>query len=118
MLANFYIALHDWFIGLPPRLVGLDNFTDALNDRRFWNGVRNTFYFTGLAVPIQLVLGMAVALLFGREVPAKGLIRTIILLPIVATPVAIDLVCALMLHPRLCVLNACRTSHRLSCTDW
>ncbi len=105
MLANFYIALHDWFIGLPPKLIGLDNFTDALNDRRFWNGVRNTFFFTGIAVPVQLVLGMAVAVLFSREMPAKGLIRTVILLPMVATPVAIALIWALMFDPSLGVLN-------------
>jgi len=118
MLANFYIALHDWFIGLPPRLVGLDNFTDALNDRRFWNGVRNTFYFTGLAVPIQLVLGMAVALLFSREMPAKGLIRTIILLPMVATPVAIALIWALMFDPSLGVLNYFLESLGLQRSIW
>lgn len=105
MIANFVVALHDWFIGLPPRLQGLDNFRDALNDRRFWNGVRLTLYFTGIAVPVQVLLGLGIAVLFNREFPAKGLVRTIILLPMVATPVAIALIWRLMFEPSLGVLN-------------
>lgn len=105
VLANFAISMQSWFIGLPPSFVGLQNFGDALADRRFWNGVRNTFYFTLLAVPIQLVLGLGIAILFNREFPGKGFVRTIILLPMVATPVAIALIWALMFNPSLGVLN-------------
>ncbi len=105
MLANVVIAMHDWFIGRTPTFTGLQNFTDALSDRRFYNGIKNTLYFTGVAVPLQLLIGMAIAVLFSREMPAKGLIRTIILLPMVATPVAIALIWALMFNPSLGVLN-------------
>lgn len=105
VLANFLISLQHWFIGLPPSFAGLDNFAEALADRRFWNGVRNTFYFTLMAVPLQLLLGMGIAVLFNREFPGKGLVRTIILLPMVATPVAIALIWALMFNPSLGVLN-------------
>lgn len=105
VLANFFISLHNWFIGLPPTFIGLENFGDAVGDRRFWNGVRNTFYFTLLAVPLQLVLGLGMAVLFNREFPGKGIVRTVILLPMVATPVAIALIWALMFNPSLGVLN-------------
>lgn len=105
VLANFGISLYGWFIGRPPAFIGLENFSEALSDRRFWNGVRNTFYFTLMAVPLQLALGLAIAVLFNREFPGKGLVRTIILLPMVATPVAIALVWALMFNPSLGVLN-------------
>ncbi len=118
MLANFVIALHDWFIGRPPRLVWLQNFTDVLADRRFYNGIRNTLIFTGVAVPVQLVLGMAIAVLFNRELPAKGLIRTVILLPMVATPVAIALIWSLMFDPSLGVLNWFLESLGLSRSLW
>lgn len=118
MLANFVIALHDWFIGRPPRLVWLQNFTDVLADRRFYSGIRNTLIFTGVAVPVQLVLGMAIAVLFNRELPAKGLIRTVILLPMVATPVAIALIWSLMFDPSLGVLNWFLESLGLSRSLW
>ncbi len=118
VLANLLISLQDWFIGLPPKFVGLDNFETALGDRRFWNGVRNTFYFTLFAVPVQLVLGLGIAMLFNREFPGKGLVRTIILLPMVATPVAIALIWALMFNPSLGVLNYFLETLGLSRSLW
>ena len=105
VLANLGISLYDWSIGRAPSFAGLDNFGEALSGRRFWNGVRNTFYFTGLAVPIQLVCGMGIAVLFHRNFPGKGFVRTIMLLPMVATPVAVALIWALMFDPSLGVLN-------------
>ena len=105
VLTNFAISLYDYFIGGQPRFVGTSNYARALADARFWNGVRNTFYFTLLAVPLQLVLGLAIALLFNREFPGKALARTAMLLPMVATPVAIALIWALMFNPSLGVLN-------------
>lgn len=105
VLANFYISLNDWFIGRDPKFIGLENFSEALSDRRFWNGVKNTLYFTFMAVPLQMLLGLGIAVLFNREMPGKGLIRTVILMPMVATPVAIALIWALMFNPSLGVLN-------------
>ncbi len=105
MLANFGLSAYNFFIGSAPNFVGLENFREALSDRRFWNGLRNTFYFTLLAVPLQLLFGLGIALLFNREFPGKGIVRTIILLPMVATPVAIALIWALMFNPSLGVLN-------------
>jgi len=105
MLANLVLSTFDLFIGMPPRFVGLQNFREAFADPRVLNGLKNTFYFTLLAVPLQLVLGLGVALLFNREFPGKGIVRTIILLPMVATPVAIALIWALMFNPSLGVLN-------------
>ncbi|MEJ2358998.1 MAG: sugar ABC transporter permease [Deinococcales bacterium] len=105
MLANAYIAVHDWFIGGTPKYIGLGNFARALHDYRFWSGLKNTFYFTLIAVPMEMVLGLAIAVLFNRDFRGKGLVRTVILLPMVATPVAIALIWALMFNPSLGVLN-------------
>ena len=105
ILANAFLSLYDYFIGGQANFIGLGNFTRAFEDPRFWNGLKNTFYFTLLAVPIQLVLGLAIAVLFNRDFRGKGFVRTIILLPMVATPVAIALIWALMFNPSLGVLN-------------
>jgi len=105
VLANVYISLHDWFIGGTPKFIGLGNFSRALHDGRFWNGLKNTFYFTGIAVPVEMVLGLGIAVLFNRDFHGKALVRTISLLPMVATPVAIALIWALMFNPSLGVLN-------------
>jgi multiple sugar transport system permease protein len=118
VLANLALSTYDFFIGTPPRFVGMQNFREAFADARVWNGLKLTFYFTGLAVPIQLVLGLAIALLFNREFPSKGLVRTVILLPMVATPVAIALIWALMFNPNLGVLNYFLETLGLSRSLW
>jgi multiple sugar transport system permease protein len=105
VMANFVLSLYDYFVGGSPRFIGIANYERAFTDARVWNGIRNTFYFTFTAVPLQLVLGVAIATLFNRDFPGKGLARTVILLPMVATPVAIALIWALMFNPSLGVLN-------------
>jgi ABC-type sugar transport system permease subunit len=105
VVTNFVLSLYDYFVGGRPFFIGLENYQRAFGDPRVWNGVRNTFYFTFTAVPLQLLLGIGIAVLFNREFPGKGLARTIILLPMVATPVAIALIWALMFNPSLGVLN-------------
>ncbi len=105
VVTNFVLSLYDFFVGGRAVFVGVENYTRALTDPRVWNGLKNTFYFTFTAVPLQLLLGIGIAVLFNRDFPGKGLARTVILLPMVATPVAIALIWALMFNPSLGVLN-------------
>jgi multiple sugar transport system permease protein len=105
---TLYMSVQQWeFSALdPPTYIGLQNYANYLfNDPRFWPSVWRTFYFTLLAVSVETVLGVAIALIFNREFLGKGLIRTIFLFPMVATPVAIALVWATMFDPNLGVLG-------------
>lgn len=90
---------------LPSSFVGLGNYTAALGDPRFWNAVKLMFQFTLIAVPMQLVLGLALALLLNRSMRASGLVRAVVLLPMISTPVAVALIWALMMDPNLGILN-------------
>jgi multiple sugar transport system permease protein len=105
VVANFVLSLYDYFVGGRITFIGLENYQRALTDSRFWGGIQRTIYFTFTAVPLQLLIGIAIAVLFNRDFPGKGLARTVILLPMVATPVAIALIWALMFNPSLGVLN-------------
>ena len=105
VLANFVLSLYDFFVGGRAVFIGIENYQRALADTRFWGGVQRTLYFTFTAVPLQLLIGIGIAVLFNRDFPGKGLARTVILLPMVATPVAIALIWALMFNPSLGVLN-------------
>ena len=99
VLYTLYMSVHSWFASslTSPEFVGLANFRRAfLDDERFRNAVWLTVYFTALATVLQLVLGVALALLLNRPFRGKGLVRSIFLLPMVATPVAIALVWMMM----------------------
>jgi multiple sugar transport system permease protein len=61
--------------------VGLDNYAAVLSSDLWWNGVAFTSLVTIVSVAIELVLGMALALVMHRALFARGLIRTSVLIP-------------------------------------
>ncbi|MEK7220833.1 MAG: sugar ABC transporter permease [candidate division NC10 bacterium] len=103
-----YMSLHSWFASslTAPEFIGLQNFKRAFTqDERFRNAIWLTLYFTALATALQVVLGVSLALLLNRPFRGKGFFRSIFLLPMVATPVAIALVWMMMYNPTLGVMN-------------
>lgn len=103
-----YMSLHSWFASslTSPEFIGLQNFKRAFaQDERFRNALWLTLYFTVLATALQVVLGVSLALLLNRPFRGKGFFRSIFLLPMVATPVAIALVWMMMYNPTLGVMN-------------
>ena len=61
--------------------IGLDNYITLLRDPTFWTVVRNVIVFAGASVAIKLVIGTAVALALNESMPARGIIRSIMILP-------------------------------------
>lgn len=104
-LFTLYMSLHDWRIVGEKEFVGLANFARLAGSPRFLEAIWHTFYFTLLAVALPVVLGVAAALLFHREFPFRGVLRTVFVMPMMATPVAVALVWTMMFHPQLGVLN-------------
>ena len=118
---TLYMSLQTWEFSAqsPPAFAGLANYVRMFTaDNRFWPAVARTFSFTILAVVVETVLGVAIALIFNRQFVGKGLIRTIFLFPMVATPVAIALVWATMLDPNLGILNYGIRSLGLAPAPW
>ena len=61
--------------------IGLSGYGRLLKDSRFWTALTNTLIFTGISVALELVLGMALALIMNRSMRGIGLIRTTSLIP-------------------------------------
>ena len=68
--------------------VGLRNFARIFGDRTVGEALRVTAIFVGVGVSVQMALGLGLALLFNREMPGRSFLRTLMILPIFATPVA------------------------------
>jgi multiple sugar transport system permease protein len=116
-----WMSLQEWTASslTPPRFIGLENYGKiVLGDARFRDAVARTLYFTVLAVAAETVLGVAMALVFNREFWGRGLLRTLAILPMVATPTAIALVFVMMYHPTLGVLNYLLTVVGLAPFRW
>ena len=115
---TLYMAVHEWHVGGERSFVGLQNFVRMGGDERFLMALVRTLYFTALSVLFPVVLGVAAAVCFHRNFPGRGLARTIFIMPMMATPVAIALVWTMMFHPQLGVLNYLLTSVGLPPSAW
>ncbi|HEX3632346.1 MAG TPA: sugar ABC transporter permease [Casimicrobiaceae bacterium] len=100
-----WMSAFDWKIGSVAHFVGFDNYTRLATNTRFLESIVHTFYFTVLAVIFPLILGTTAALIFHREFPLRGMLRSIFTMPMMATPVAVALVWTMMFHPQQGVLN-------------
>lgn len=86
--------------------IGLENYGSVLTDfDRFWPAVGRTVYFTGGALILEMVLGMIIALLLWRPFRGEKWVRIAILLPLVATPVAVGMMWRLILEPNIGFAN-------------
>lgn len=89
-----------------PDFIGLKNYVDLIsNDERFLKALWRTIWFTVAAVSIQTLLGVSLALIFNREFKGRGFVRTIFLMSMVATPVAIALVWMMILDINTGIMN-------------
>jgi multiple sugar transport system permease protein len=84
LLFVIYLTFHEWSIIEPEKpFVGLQNYRDMLEDVRFRRSVINTFYFTGASIPLQMLIGLAIALLLNQPLRGRGILRTLYFIPVV-----------------------------------
>jgi multiple sugar transport system permease protein len=115
---TLFMSVQDWKITGTTSFVGLANYTHLFTDSRFGWAVVRTLYFTTFATLAPVVLGVLAAVCFATRFRLRGLARTIFILPMMATPVAIALVWTMMFHPQLGVLNYLLTSVGLPPSTW
>jgi multiple sugar transport system permease protein len=78
-----YLSLQRYDLRFPEEasFVGLDNYAAVLTSPYWWRAFGNTMLITVVSVAIELVLGMALALLMHRTIFGKGTVRTTLLIP-------------------------------------
>ncbi|HPE68535.1 MAG TPA: sugar ABC transporter permease [Thermotogota bacterium] len=84
---------------------GLQNYWTLFTDPEFWNSLWRQLGFILIAIPIELVIGFFVALLFSRDFFAGKVLRTLLLLPVFILPVLSGLTWRLMLQPEYGALS-------------
>lgn len=114
-VVGIYPLLHSLYISLTGAkptdpnahqgFVGLKNYAEVVSDGQFWHAVLVTGGFTALSVVSSLVLAVLMAILFNRPLPGFVLMRSLILIPMLITPIAVGLIWRIMMMPELGVLN-------------
>jgi len=100
------VSLHRWDILSPEKpWVGLTNYRALFADPVFWKSLTNTLTYVLLSVPLQLILGLGIALLLQAIHGFKGFFRAVYFIPFVTSTVAISWVWRWIYQPRIGPLN-------------
>jgi multiple sugar transport system permease protein len=92
VLASFVLSFFEWKLLAPPSFIGFANFKEMLTDPLFWKSLVNTGYFVFVKVPVTVVLGLGLAVILNRRIFGRGLIRTVLFLPVVCSAVSVALI--------------------------
>ncbi len=84
---------------------GLGNYADLVGDPVFWQATVNSAVMTGLGVAIQVVLGTALALFFDVRLKGSWIVRGVLVLPMLLTPVVVGLMWRALLNPDWGMVN-------------
>lgn len=89
------------------RFIGLENYASVLTDEAFWQAMGRTFTLILIALPIQIALGLGIALLLSR--PGVGFLRTLarlsLVLPMATTYAVVGLLGQVMFNIKFGVIN-------------
>ena len=69
--------------------VGLKKYKRVVNDKEYQDAAKFTFIYVIVSVVIEIILGLFLAFLFNRRIYGRGFMRSLMILPIFATPFAI-----------------------------
>jgi len=98
MIQAFYISLHEYDLIRPPTFIWFDNFIDLVQDPLFLNSARVSVTYVVLSCVPVWILSLALAMLFNREIRAKGLFRSAAFMPVVMPAVVNAVVWTFMYH--------------------
>ncbi|MBR0694060.1 sugar ABC transporter permease [Bradyrhizobium lablabi] len=85
--------------------IGVQNYVDFLTDPAFWNTLRISLVYTALTVVLELLLGLAIALLLRRPTRFHNAVSIVLLLPLMTAPAIAALMWKLMTNPGFGILS-------------
>ncbi len=89
-------SLQAFRFGRPVAFIGLQNYQNLLVDPNFRGSLVTTLIYTGTTTTAEFVLGMALALLLKDDLPLEGIIRSILIIPMIVAPVVVGIVWRLL----------------------
>lgn len=108
LLYSLWLSFHSWNMTIPNSRavwVGSANYQQLLENPAFLNSLRVTLVFVVSAVTVEMILGMGLALLATSGIRAMGLVRTVMLFPLMIAPVIAGVLWRTLFHPTYGVVN-------------
>jgi cellobiose transport system permease protein len=114
-----WVSVHDWgLLSGQGDYSGLENYRRVLEDRYFWNALRNTISIFLLSSVPQVIIALALAGLLDTRLRARTLWRMSVLLPFVVAPAAVALIFGNVFGDRYGLVNEALTGIGLEPIRW
>lgn len=98
--------------------VWFQNYGYLLTDPLFWNAAKNSAIMVTLSVALQVVLGVALAMFFKLELKGAWIVRGILLLPMLMTPIVVGVMWRALLNPDWGMVDWTIRAIGLTPPDW
>jgi len=85
--------------------IGFANYAQLFEDTRLWEALLHTVIFTLIALPLELLLGLAMAQLFLDRLPGRQIFIALLVLPVVVSPIVSGATWSLMFNHRFGPIN-------------
>jgi multiple sugar transport system permease protein len=118
---NFVVSFYDWYILKSPKPinpVGFGNYINYFKDREFWGSVGVTLKFTLISVSFEFLIGFGLALMLHELNRSAKFFKTILITPMLVSPLVMGLIWKLMWHADFGVVNYFRSLFALPPVAW
>src|SRR5258705_1793036 len=105
VLSNFYLGMTQYSGFGEPEWTGFQNYQQLVRDPLFWSSLYNTFYYVILAVPLGVVVAIALALAMNQKVREATLHPGFLYLPSISPGFALSIMLIWLLNPRFGLFN-------------
>ena len=102
IVQSLWMSLHDWsYLQANHEFIGLKNYIDLAQDPRFWNALGNTAVFSVVTVPLQIVIGLLLALKLSRPGRLSSFFRSVYFFPVISAFATMAIVWKFLLSPNI-----------------
>src|SRR3954463_926044 len=94
-----YISFWDWGTRGPKEFLGIANYQSLFSDKIFFRAITNTLYYAILVVPLQMALGLFLAVIVNQKIRGQTFFRAAFYFPAIASSAAITVLFLFILAP-------------------
>lgn len=118
VVVSLYYSLTNFDGILPPKWVGLENYTSLFTNGEFGHALLNSLYFTLGTVPVGAFLSLLVAMLLNQKIRGQSLYRSAFFIPVIVSYVSVAMVWQWMYNQDYGLINSFLGSLGLPQPPW
>jgi multiple sugar transport system permease protein len=117
LIYSIRASFHHYRFGLDFGSAGTQNYSNVFHDSTFWTAILTTAKYVALAVTLETLIGLGLALLVAREIRFGKFFRVTLILPMTIAPVVVGVVWRLMYASDIGIINPLFSSLGLGSPD-